>query len=247
MAAPQYSTAWGKALLQELGYPVTTYNLAFLAAWANREGTRAKFNPLATTQRMPGSYSLSGNTAGVQQYGSLLAGAQATARTLLNGRYSDILMQLKSGTADPKAHLAGLHTWSGGGYDNLAGVPSTVSGGGAGAAGAAPAPSKNPKQDAADYSAQVGYSLAVINSDPQLRTLFAQGEAANWSQERFAAAVKGTNWYRRQSAAQREWYVLSREDPATAAARVQQRLGMVETEANQLGVSLSLAMAHKIA
>jgi cell wall-associated NlpC family hydrolase len=109
------------AVLKLIHAPTSQANLAFFAAWAHREGTTAGNNPLATSQNMPGSTSF--NSVGVQNYPTPAVGAQATFKTLTNGNYNDIVDALRAGTASLTAHYPGLSTWSGGGYDNLAGEP----------------------------------------------------------------------------------------------------------------------------
>lgn len=108
-------------VLHQIGAPVTKANLRFINAWAHREGTSARFNPLATTQPESGASSF--NSVGVRNYTSLSEGARATATTLQNGDYGDVLHALRGGHPSLRTHFAGLKTWSGGGYDNLAGEP----------------------------------------------------------------------------------------------------------------------------
>lgn len=111
------------SLLASLGVPVTESNAAAIIAWAKAEGgnwnNSAKFNPLNTTQRMPGSSAM--NSVGVQSYSSWAEGLAATVKTLNNGRYGDILNALKTGDASNQLGSAaqGLRTWSGGGYSTI--------------------------------------------------------------------------------------------------------------------------------
>ncbi len=65
---------------------------------AQYENTSAANNPLATTQVTTNSIPLPGNTANVQQYPTLQEGAAATAQTLTNGNYPNILTALRSGS-----------------------------------------------------------------------------------------------------------------------------------------------------
>jgi hypothetical protein len=90
-------TQWATDLLNRLGLPVTSENVKALAAWAQAEGTKAANNPLATTQSMPGASSFNG--VGVRNYGSYADGIEATAKTLTNGHYANILAALRAGTS----------------------------------------------------------------------------------------------------------------------------------------------------
>ena len=89
------------ALLETLGDPVTSQNTGAIVSWARAEGgawnSPAKYNPLNTTRRMPGSYSING--AGVQAYTSWPEGLAATAQTLQAGAYGRILSALEAGSS----------------------------------------------------------------------------------------------------------------------------------------------------
>lgn len=88
---------WSSDLLSALGLPATSENLRALEAWVEAEGTSAAFNPLATTQNMPGATNF--NSVGVKNYASYGDGLAATVRTLTNGRYEGILAALARGTS----------------------------------------------------------------------------------------------------------------------------------------------------
>jgi hypothetical protein len=84
-------------LLTQLGMPQTTENIRAVVAWQEAEGTRASFNPLATTQRSDGATDF--NSVGVKNYTSYAQGLAATVTTLRNGRYDEILAALRDGTS----------------------------------------------------------------------------------------------------------------------------------------------------
>lgn len=109
--------SWSKSLLASGGFPQTPANIGSINAWQQREGGGGQNNPLNTTQKMPGSTSF--NSVGVQNYPSMQEGVRATLITLHNGRYNDILMRLRSGNGFLGVPLAGLSTWSGGGYSSV--------------------------------------------------------------------------------------------------------------------------------
>jgi hypothetical protein len=95
---------YAQRLLKELAvqdpthtYPMNLYNIEGLVCWMVAEGGTAAWNPLNTTQPMPGSSPLPGNTAGVQEYTSYAQGIDATIKTLLNGNYAVVLESLRRG------------------------------------------------------------------------------------------------------------------------------------------------------
>lgn len=90
--------AWAYAVLAAIGAPGTDTNLASLWRWTQGEkpgGQPTQWNnPLNTTQDYTGGTSV--NSAGVKAYPDLQAGAAATAQTLSNGYYPDVLANLKA-------------------------------------------------------------------------------------------------------------------------------------------------------
>jgi hypothetical protein len=74
---------WAAMFLPRLGAPVCGNNMVAVVAWQAQEGTRAAWNPLATTRGMPGSTRF--NSHGVQNYRSVEEGLQATVLTLRDG------------------------------------------------------------------------------------------------------------------------------------------------------------------
>lgn len=90
-----YTTTWGKNFLRAIGAPFNVQTDLFLRAWAQSENSAAKFNPYATTQPMPGSTKF--NSIGVRNYLTWQQGVEATAITIKNGRYPNLLAALKEG------------------------------------------------------------------------------------------------------------------------------------------------------
>jgi len=90
---------WAQALLKSLNMPMTADNVAAIVAWEMAEGghwyNTAFYNPLNTTQSMPGATVF--NSVGVKAYTSWLQGLKATVITLHNGYYAGILAALGRG------------------------------------------------------------------------------------------------------------------------------------------------------
>jgi hypothetical protein len=116
-------TAFISAVLADMGAPNTPVNIKSLASWFTHEFAQwppnAQNNPMATTQKMPGSTTF--NSQGVQNYPDAKTGATATAQTLLNGHYPNIVAALKSGKGlcGNSSIAQELLTWSGGGYSSV--------------------------------------------------------------------------------------------------------------------------------
>jgi len=105
---------WARALLSQLGDQATPENVRAVVAWERAEGGHwangARYNPLNTTQPMPGSWTV--NAAGVQAYRTWGDGLRATVMTLENGLYGGVLSVLRGGGCAPCVAVAvGASPW----------------------------------------------------------------------------------------------------------------------------------------
>lgn len=113
---------FAEAVLSSLGLPQTSSNVQALVAWQKKEGGNwqngARFNPLNTTLRLPGSTVMSGgNSAGVQSYTSWDQGVQATAETLRMSNYSGIRQVLaQSGGCSALSQAVANSPWGTGSF-----------------------------------------------------------------------------------------------------------------------------------
>lgn len=103
------------ALLQQGKWPVTGSNVCALMAWEAAEGGHfvqgaSRFNPLNTTQSMPGDSIF--NSVGVRNYPDWQTGLDATLKTLSLGFYDAIRASLTNGK-DAQAVLSavGASVW----------------------------------------------------------------------------------------------------------------------------------------
>lgn len=93
--------AWATGVLHGIGAPTNAANFATLWNWSIKESGqdpiangRIRNNPLNTTQRAPGSTSQ--NSVGVQSFPDISTGVAATVQTLQNGRYPQIVANLRN-------------------------------------------------------------------------------------------------------------------------------------------------------
>jgi peptidoglycan hydrolase CwlO-like protein len=113
---------WAQALLVAMRFPVTADNVAAITAWEMAEGghwyNTAYYNPLNTTQSMPGATVF--NSVGVKAYTSWKQGLEATMITLKNGYYGGILDALKRGNdSEAVARAVGASPWGTGDFSRL--------------------------------------------------------------------------------------------------------------------------------
>jgi hypothetical protein len=76
-------------------------NIRNLQTWQRYEGGTFRNNPLNTTRPMPGSTPQPTEHDEVQNYADAASGIQATADSLLNGRYTAIVMKLRTAAPLP--------------------------------------------------------------------------------------------------------------------------------------------------
>ena len=113
---------WARALLVAMRLPVTADNVAAITAWEMAEGghwyNTAYYNPLNTTQSMPGATVF--NSVGVKAYTSWKQGLEATMITLKNGYYGGILDALRRGNdSTAVAAAVGASPWGTGNFSHL--------------------------------------------------------------------------------------------------------------------------------
>lgn len=88
---------------------------------------------------------------------------------------------------------------------------------------------------------------AIVKNNPEIAELLKKSIAQDWSEAKFAAELRGTNWYKTTTAAAREWDTASALDPASYQQRVDEAATTIQTEALNLGIRLSDATLQKLA
>lgn len=243
---------WAIALLKRLGDPTTSANISALMAWMRAEGghweNTAQFNPLNTTQAMPGDAGAM-NDAGVRVFSSWDQGLEATVRTLQNGRYGQILQALKSGHS-PGAVLNAVvaSPWSS--YPNGISLNGSESygrnpAGHGGNAGAEGVPGAGQEPDIGDVhfdqsllEKQYG-SIAVALDDLELKNLVHKAVNQGWDDETFQAHLLNTKFYQKHTDAQKNWLLLQATRPAEARHELNTQLRAVKQASVALGVTLT--------
>ena len=115
---------------------------------------------------------------------------------------------------------------------------------------AAPAPAVSYDQTQAGKASVYGWSIAVINSDPELKSLFAQATATGpnggWTTDHFVAKVRDTQWFKTHADTARQALILQKADPATYNQRVSAAAGQATTMAGTVGARLTPAQVQQI-
>lgn len=180
-------TSWAAALLQQLGIKKTNSAMQAIIGWEHAEGghwhNNAKYNPLNTTQTMPGATSI--NSAGVKAYTSWTQGLDATVKTLHYPAYKSILAALKGGSAKGVGNAIAGSPWGTGGsvVGAIAAAPSNK--------GGSSVPGSSPSASGSSGSGGAG-STSTTRKKANPNTVLtgyhstAPGQSAGWGATRAA-------------------------------------------------------------
>jgi len=95
-----------------------------------------------------------------------------------------------------------------------------------------------------------GFAYGLIQSDPSLQALFerATNRATGvYTAERFEAELRGTDWYKNNSLAKRNYEILRTGDPAEFSNKLNQWTTWVLDQARETGASISEEQARNFA
>lgn len=143
---------WAAAVLKRLGVRPKPGAIQALTGWTKAEGghwnNTARYNPLNTTQNMPGSGD-TGSQGNISVYRDWDQGIDATVKTLRNGRYGGIIRALKAGDPGRVASAIDASPWGTHGdlvYRTIAGTKAPKNVSAYGPARETPAPEAAPPQ-----------------------------------------------------------------------------------------------------
>jgi hypothetical protein len=101
--------------------------------------------------------------------------------------------------------------------------------------------------EAEDLASLAGFTVAFFNSDAELKKLFSQALAGNWTGDRLLQAARNTKWFRRNAEAVREATLLKTSDPATFKSRSGELSFRIQAMAAELGIPLGEWARNKAA
>ena len=92
-----------------------------------------------------------------------------------------------------------------------------------------------------------GFNREFLKAHPEIRKLVEQAQKHDWSDQKFQQEIKDTKWWEKTTQAQRQWQILSTEQPAEARDQVQNRMKDLLATASQMGVDLDRKEAKDFA
>lgn len=96
---------------------------------------------------------------------------------------------------------------------------SLTAGGGSTSSSSSTSSGNQPAQATIDpqtLAVQYGFTKAFLDANPELKKIFDQAVAGQWTTDRFTAALQGTKWFKSHSSDERTWLLLLSTDPASA-------------------------------
>lgn len=98
-----------------------------------------------------------------------------------------------------------------------------------------------------EYAEEIGYAIAVVFSNPELREKFKTAYKENWTPEKFEAEVRKTNWYKNNDQYAREAYIAYKTGGADAIAYQKNAEIAVQGAATAVGVRLTPKQLSQLA
>jgi hypothetical protein len=155
----------------------------------------------------------------------------------------------KNGHALTAAQISALNNPSSGGGSGGGGTGSgSGSGGGfVGGSGAGTGTPPTPVKTRTDWAADYGTQAALVDSVPELKTLFNQAVAGKWSTAKFKAAFNNTDWYKNHNDAWRVAFGVEKTDKGSWNHEMDLAKGYVNNLMVQTGATLTDAQVEKLA
>lgn len=99
-----------------------------------------------------------------------------------------------------------------------------------------------------------GFNQALLDANPELKSIFNKAVKGQWSAEKFQASVRDTKWWKGHSQQERDYIVKQYGDPASAKQEFNQAYTHIQQMAGQLGIQVNdqtkkflNAMAYNVA
>lgn len=96
-------------------------------------------------------------------------------------------------------------------------------------------PAAKPKATYADY----GFVGSFLAAHPDVKKVVDQAVKNGWTQQRLEAAVKGTSWWKNRTDAQRQYDLLTKENPKEVARQTDLAKQAITQKAQSMGVTLT--------
>lgn len=106
---------------------------------------------------------------------------------------------------------------------------------------------QSPKLTPEELAASYGWAYGFLNSNDELKKLFGQAVDETWSQSKFQAELRDTDWWKSTSETRRQAQVTQKTDPATWNAQLDAAVIQVRQLAAEIGAAIPESKLTKIA
>jgi len=100
---------------------------------------------------------------------------------------------------------------------------------------------------ASDFAAEYGTQAALVNSNPELQSLFNQAVAEQWSPAKFKATFENTNWFKSNGPTWRMAETARLSDPGSWNASLTEIKAKIQQTSRDMGFELNPADVDKLA
>lgn len=104
-----------------------------------------------------------------------------------------------------------------------------------------------PPKTTEDWASQYGAQAALVNSDPQLKSIFDQAVAEEWTPARFQASFQNSDWYKNHAQSWRDAETARITDPGTWNQSISNLSDQIRLSATNMGITLDDAAVAKLA
>lgn len=106
---------------------------------------------------------------------------------------------------------------------------------------------QSPKLTPEELAASYGWAYGFLNSNAELKKLFGEAVDETWSQSKFQAELRDTEWWKKTSETRRQAQVTQKTDPATWNAQLDAAVIQVRQLAAEIGAAIPESKLTKIA
>lgn len=106
---------------------------------------------------------------------------------------------------------------------------------------------QSPKLTPEELAASYGWAYGFLNSNAELKKLFGEAVDETWSQPKFQAELRDTEWWKKTSETRRQAQVTQKTDPATWNAQLDAAVIQVRQLAAEIGAAIPESKLTKIA
>lgn len=110
-----------------------------------------------------------------------------------------------------------------------------------------PAPQETVKLSPEEQAASYGWAYSFLKSQPGVDKIFDQAVKESWTPQKFQAALRDSDWWKKNSDTMRQAQVQKQTDPATWNATMEATKLQVQQLASQIGAAVPVGQLAKIA